>query len=157
MAKAKKRKIINYRQLKVAEIWERDPSQTQEQIAEILLSEFGIKVNRSTVSRDIKELDRRNLEKSEAITRAVKAQVAREYEFIYGEAIFAWDGKNPSVLGQAQNALKSIRELYGLDAAQKFEYKLEKEIERLLEILQRKLEPGDFKNVLEALTKDIFH
>lgn len=155
MAKAKKRKILNRRQLKVAEIWERNPRQTQDEITAVLLSEFGIKVNRATVSRDIKALDQRNLAKSEAIIEAVKQQLSGEYEFIYGEAMAAWlkslenkqitivenieaeggqassrvkasertEGQsgNPALLAQAQTALKSIRELYGLDMPQKLD------------------------------------
>jgi len=124
---AKKRKIINYRQLKVAEIWGRDREQNQETIAAILLSEFGIKASQPTISRDIKLLDQRNLDKSDAIIKAAKAQVLAEYEFVYAEAISAWhksclDNKsNAALLGQAQTALNNIEKLYGLASPQKLD------------------------------------
>lgn len=155
---ARKRKIINRRQLEVAEIWERDPEQTLDQIRVILESEFNIKVHKATVGRDLQALNERNLAKSDAIIETVKQQLATEYEFIYGEALTAWhksledkqittvenieaeggnassrvkaseriEGQsgNPALLAQAQLALKSIRELYGLDMPQKLDASL---------------------------------
>lgn len=156
---AKKRKIINLRQLKVAEIWERDPQRNQSDIAQILEDEFGIKVSQPTISNDLQAIDKRIQAKSEAVIMAVREKILFEYERVYGEAFSAWlksledaesetsevietpeefketgnkaankkkqrlkvqskrEGQsgNAALLGQAQNALKSIRELLGLD------------------------------------------
>ena len=87
---AKRRKIINYRQLKVAEIWERNPKQNLADIRDTLASEFGISVHLATVSRDVVALEQRNLKRSNAVVDAVKQQLAEEYEFIYSEVIAAW-------------------------------------------------------------------
>lgn len=88
---AKKRKILNFRQMRVAEIWERDPMQTQENIRKVLEAEFGIKISRVTVSRDLKWMDERNVAKTDAIITATKAAIYEEYLHLYNEALDAWE------------------------------------------------------------------
>ena len=91
MAKAKLLKKINTRQLRVAQIRDRNLSQTQEQIADILLSEFNIKASRRVIGYDIAALDKRTLHKSAHIVLAQKARLAEFYEMQIKEAMEAWE------------------------------------------------------------------
>lgn len=187
---AKKRKIINRRQLKVAEIWERNPEETSENIAKILEEEFGIVVTRRTVSRDIIDLDKRVQAESVEVVKSVRDRLLNEYQIIYAEAMAAWersledkqvitneaieglDGKNgqrvkvqertegqsgnPALLAQAQNALKAVADLFGVDEAKrlKLDVRIEQELDKTLDHLQSVLDAETFQKVIDAITND---
>lgn len=113
---------------------------TQEEITTRLKEDYGINVTRQTVSLDLKALDQ--LWKQTAIENIDKwkKEVASQYRYIYQQSMTAWElsledaeeittgGKdgpsqklkgqsgNPSHLRNAQESLKSLRELLGLDA-----------------------------------------
>jgi IS30 family transposase len=86
---------------------------TQQAIAD----EVG--VHRLTVNADIKHLQNEWKAKRDNL----KEEFATKYEHIYQEAMAAWarsirngsSGK-PALLAQAQNSLKAIREMFGVDA-----------------------------------------
>lgn len=112
---------------------------TQEDIATRLREDYGIEVTRQTVSNDLKALDK--LWRNSAIDKIDrwKREMAAQYRYLYQQSLAAWelsleaaeevttdaDGKKHKVKGQsgnpahirnAQESLKAIREVLGLDA-----------------------------------------
>lgn len=113
---------------------------TQNEIAERLREDYGIEVTQATVSGDLKALDR--LWRASAIDNIDKwkREVAEQYRYLYQQSLSAWElsledaeemttgGKdgpsekvkgqsgNPAHLRNAQESLKAIRDLLGLDA-----------------------------------------
>lgn len=112
---------------------------TQADIAERLRDDYEIEVTQQTVSNDLKALDK--LWRSSAIGNIDKwkREVAGQYRYLYQQALSAWEmsledaeeittsGKdrptekvkgqsgNPAHLRNAQESLKAIREILGLD------------------------------------------
>ena len=86
-------------------------------------------LSQATVSRDLRHiLDQWQAEAVKDV-KEKKAVIERKYEFIWREAIAAWQRKpNPALLGQAMAALKGIRELLGTDAVVRHEIKQVEEI-----------------------------
>ena len=145
---------IEYRRQCVKDTWIKLGAfgTTQQQITDALKDDYGIEVDRSTVSGDLKAIKKA----MQAQTPAdLKSFLMAEYLYVIGEARAAWQksledavtetqeavegdqatGKqrlkvstrregqsgNPALLAQAQAALKAIREMFGVDAAQKLE------------------------------------
>lgn len=87
--KGTKKRIINQRQMLVAEILEREPEATQAEIAEQLLV-YGLKPSQPTISNDIKALKRVHWMRASRAMEAIKARLLDEYQTIYAEAMAAW-------------------------------------------------------------------
>jgi Arginine repressor, DNA binding domain len=120
----------------------------QADIVERLLGDYGIEVSQQTVSLDLKALDQ--LWRGSALnnTDKWKREVAEQYRYLYQQSLAAWelsledaeesttggkDGPSEKVKGQsgnpahirnAQEALKAMREMLGLDAKQAVEMDL---------------------------------
>lgn len=118
---------------------------SQEAIAQRLDSDYGIKVTRQTVSLDLKALDKLWRESALDEIDAWKREVLGQYRYLYQQSTAAWEisledaeeittgGKdgpsekikgqsgNPAHLKNAQESLKAIRELLGLDAPKRQE------------------------------------
>lgn len=116
---------------------------SQEEIAERLRDDYDIEVTRQTVSNDLKALN--NLWRATAIENIDKwkREVLNQYRYLYQQSLAAWelsledaeemttggkDGPSEKVKGQsgnpahvrnAQDALKAIRDVLGLDAPEK--------------------------------------
>lgn len=112
---------------------------TQAAIVERLKEDYGIEVTQATVSGDLKALDR--LWKASAIDNIDKwkREVSEQYRYLYQQSLAAWEmsledaeemttgGKdgpsekikgqsgNPAHIRNAQESLKAIREVLGLD------------------------------------------
>lgn len=117
----------------------------QSEIVKRLDSDYGITVTQQTISTDLKALD--HLWKQTAIenTDKWKMEVLSQYRFLYQQSVSAWElsledaeetttgGKdgttektkgqsgNPAHLKNAQDSLKAIRDLLGLDSPLKQE------------------------------------
>lgn len=113
---------------------------TQGEIVERLRDDYGIEVSQQTVSLDLKALDQ--LWRSSAIDNIDKwkRETLKQYRYLYQQSLAAWEmsledaeemttgGKdgpsekvkgqsgNPSHIRNAQESLKAIREILGLDA-----------------------------------------
>jgi hypothetical protein len=118
---------------------------TQGEIVARLRDDYGIEVTQATVSTDLKALNQ--LWQSTAIENIDKwkKEVAGQYRYLYQQSLAAWElsledaeeistgGKdgplekvkgqsgNPAHLKNAQESLKAIRELLGLDAPKRQE------------------------------------
>jgi hypothetical protein len=118
---------------------------TQAAIVERLKEDYGIEVTQATVSGDLKALDR--LWKASAIenTDKWKREVAGQYRYLYQQSLAAWElsledaeeistgGKdgpsekikgqsgNPAHIKNAQESLKALRDLLGLDSPKRQE------------------------------------
>lgn len=112
----------------------------QADIVERLRADYGIEVTQQTISNDLKALNQ--LWRAAAIDNIDKwkSEVLTQYRYLYQQALAAWEmsledaeemttgGKdgltekvkgqsgNPSHLRNAQESLKAIREILGLDA-----------------------------------------
>lgn len=119
----------------------------QGEIATRLRDDYGIEVTQQTVSNDLKALDR--LWRSSAIDNIDKwkRELLEQYRYLYQQSLAAWEmsledaeemktgGKdgltekikgqsgNPAHLRNAQDALKAIRDMLGLDAAIKIDWR----------------------------------
>ena len=115
---------------------------TQAAIATRLENDYGLEVTQQTISNDLKALD--HLWRTQAIDQITKwkQELAGQYRYLYQQALIAWelsledaeeiktggkDGKTEKIKGQsgnpahirnAQESLKAIRELFGLDIQQ---------------------------------------
>lgn len=116
----------------------------QDDIRQRLSDDFGITVTQQTVSLDLKALDKQWIKAQISNTDKWKRELIKQYQIIYEQSIAAWylslddaeeitfdeegneanrkvkgQSGNPALLSQAQNALKNIRDILGLDEAQK--------------------------------------
>lgn len=113
---------------------------SQAEIAERLLSDYDIEVTQQTVSNDLKALN--NLWRATAIDNIDKwkREVLSQYRYLYQQSLAAWElsledaeeystggqggpsekvkgqSGNPAHVRNAQDALKAIRDVLGLDA-----------------------------------------
>lgn len=137
-----KRKEITNRRLAVSQLFNEGYT-NQLTLVELLKERYNIDVTQPTISGDLKALDKQWKEQAKAEIDQVKAHLIAKYYQIYKEAYAAWrlsleesvthevtetskgtyekttkkgQSGNPALLGQAQAALKSIREIVGLDA-----------------------------------------
>jgi len=91
MAKnSRKKRIINFRQMRVAEIWGRDKNQPQASIRQTLKTEFGIEVAQSTISRDLTHLQQRHWQKTDEVMNLIRGEMMEQYQKIFSEAFSAW-------------------------------------------------------------------
>lgn len=116
---------------------------SQEEIAERLRDDYGIEVTRQTVSNDLKALN--NLWRATAIDNIDKwkREVLNQYRYLYQQSLAAWElsledaeeystggqggpsekikgqSGNPAHVRNAQDALKAIRDVLGLDEPEK--------------------------------------
>lgn len=150
---------------------------SQQSIADRLRDDYGIDVDRSTISLDLKALNKQWQASALADTDKWKNEVIDQYNYLYQQAIVAWEmsledaeettisedgvttkvkgqSGNPSHLRNAQDALKAVRDVIGLDASGKLDIKLEIEIEKFLNHLQDKLDPDTYDKVIEAIVND---
>ena len=135
----RKKQEINRRRQIVSRL-KAEGIKTQQEIADRLKADFNIQVDRSTVSTDLKALDKQWIKASIDNTDKWKRDLIKQYQVIYEQSMAAWylslddaeeittnpDGEetikikvqsgNPALLSQAQNALKNIRDILGLDA-----------------------------------------
>lgn len=119
---------------------------SQEDITARLKADYGIEVTRQTVSLDLKALDKLWRQSALDNTDKWKREVADQYRYLYQQSMAAWelsledaeevttggkDGPSEKVKGQsgnpahirnAQDSLKAMRELLGLDEPQKMEH-----------------------------------
>lgn len=119
---------------------------TQAEIAERLNTDYGIKITQQAVSIDLKALDQ--LWRQSAIDNIDKwkRETLKQYRYLYQQSLAAWElsledaeetttgGKNgatekvkgqsgnPAHIHNAQDALKAIREILGLDQPTKLEH-----------------------------------
>lgn len=117
----------------------------QADIVQRLKDDYGIEVTQQTVSLDLKALDR--LWKASAIDNIDKwkKEMAEQYRYLYQQSLAAWElsledaeeistgGKdgpsekikgqsgNPAHIKNAQESLKALRDLLGLDAPKRQE------------------------------------
>lgn len=144
-----KLKEITKRRLAVAQLFNEGVT-SQPQIVEKLKERFSIEVTQPTISGDLKALDKQWKEESLEEIDQVKARLIAKYMQIYSEAYAAWrlsleeavtheiadtpkgtyektikkgQSGNPALLAQCQSALKAIRELTGLDAPIKIDWR----------------------------------
>lgn len=137
-----KQKEISHRRLAVAELYN-EGNHSQSKLVELLRDRYGIDVTQPTVSSDLIALDKEWKNQARSDLEQVKAHLIAKYYQIYKEAYAAWklslenamtiettttskgtyekeikkgQSGNPALLAQAQAALKSIREIVGLDA-----------------------------------------
>lgn len=113
---------------------------TQAEIADRLREDYGIEVTQKTISNDLKALDQ--LWRAAAIDNIDKwkRETLKQYRYLYQQSLAAWElslddaeevttgGKdgttektkgqsgNPAHIRNAQDALKAVREILGLDA-----------------------------------------
>lgn len=118
---------------------------SQEEIAERLKVDYGIDVTRQTVSLDLKALDQ--LWRNSAIENIDKwkREIVKQHRYLFQQSLAAWElsledaeemskgGKdgttekikgqsgNPAHIRNAQESLKAIREILGLDAPKRQE------------------------------------
>lgn len=114
---------------------------TQAEIADRLREDYDIEVTQKTISNDLKALDQ--LWRAAAIDNIDKwkRETLKQYRYLYQQSLAAWElslddaeeistgGKdgptektkgqsgNPAHIRNAQEALKAVREILGLDAA----------------------------------------
>lgn len=119
---------------------------SQEDIAERLRVDYDIEVTQQTVSNDLKALDKLWRSNSVDNIDRWKREVLSQYRYLYQQSLAAWemsledaeemttggkDGPSEKIKGQsgnpahvrnAQDALKAIRDVLGLDAPVKQQY-----------------------------------
>jgi arginine repressor-like DNA binding protein len=112
---------------------------TQSDIARRLLDEYGIDVTQQTISIDLKALDLLWKQSALANTDKWKQEALKQYRYLYQQSLAAWElsledaeetttggqngpsekvkgqSGNPAHLRNAQESLKAIRDLLGLD------------------------------------------
>lgn len=146
MANSTKQQEINRRRQIISNL-RHEGVRSQQAIADRLRDDYGIKVDRSTISLDLKALN--NLWKESALndTDAYIKELERQYRFAYQQSVAAWErsledkesttqeqidgGKakvqiktegqsgNPAHLRNAMESLKAIRDMRGLDEPSK--------------------------------------
>lgn len=118
----------------------------QSEIADRLSADYGITVTQQTVSNDLKALDQLWRESALSNTDKWKKEVLKQYRYLYQQSLSAWElsledaeesasstvsgttektkgqSGNPSHIRNAQDSLKAIREIVGIDAAAKVEH-----------------------------------
>lgn len=120
-------------------------ARTQNEIVTRLKEDYGIEVTQATISGDLKALDK--LWRNSAIDNIDKwkREVAAQYRYLYQQSLAAWElsledaeeistgGKNgpsekvtgqsgnPAHIKNAQESLKAIRDILGIDAPKKQE------------------------------------
>ena len=140
MGNPTQKKNIHRRRLIVSSLFA-EGVKKQNDIVKRLKEDHDIEVTQATISGDLKALDRLWVSSSISNTDKWKRELIRQYRLIYQQAYQAWqlsmedateetvgpDGEvtskrkgqsgNPALLKQAQDAMRAIREIVGLDAA----------------------------------------
>lgn len=165
MRDSRRKKSINRRRLIISSLFA-EGVKKQNDIVKRLREDHNIEVSQATVSLDLKALEKTWINSSLANTDKWKRELIRQYRLIYQQAYQAWklsledaeeettdpeggittkrkgQSGNPQLLKQAQDAMKAIRDMIGLDAA------------RELNLAGKDGGPIQFKNVVANIPNE---